>query len=287
MSVSLRIYRGPEDLDLQNAFWVQATRDLPWCWKPTISPALYAQRARFDPRSRCFAFDDERLVGYMSFTGQGEFVSLGYPWVLPGYEGELQEILYDAVYAFAAGAEYGGKRFAQRLRGQWTNQIRFFERHGFEAQSIGPILAFDLRSALDPQSWVSGHVELREEFCWDDFYRLSAGRATPEQGAMLKQYLETVDFDFAIKATHGGHTVGTIGVAIRPDTRFAEMIAVAIAPKAPDALISCLSAAVRHARSRKAEFLGTKPIAMDGSIDVLTYMGFQHVSNELLFSKNI
>jgi hypothetical protein len=106
-------------LHLQNAFWVQVTRDLPWCWKPTTSPTLFARGTQFDPRSRCFAFDDDRLVGYMSFTGHGDFVSLGYPWVLPGYEGELQEKLYDAVYCFAAGPEHGGRTFAQRLRQQW------------------------------------------------------------------------------------------------------------------------------------------------------------------------
>ena len=91
MTVTLRNYRGPEDIHLQNAFWVQVTRDLPWCWKPTISPLLYAKGAQFDPRSRCFAFDGDRLVGYMSFTGQGEFVSLGYPWVLPGYEASCKK----------------------------------------------------------------------------------------------------------------------------------------------------------------------------------------------------
>jgi hypothetical protein len=81
MTISLRNYRGPEDIQLQNAFWVQVARDLPWSWKPTISPLLYSQGAQFDARSRCFAFEEGRLIGYMSFTGQAEFVSLGYPWV--------------------------------------------------------------------------------------------------------------------------------------------------------------------------------------------------------------
>jgi hypothetical protein len=41
MAITLRNYRCPEDIDLQNAFWMQATRELPWCWKPTISPYIY------------------------------------------------------------------------------------------------------------------------------------------------------------------------------------------------------------------------------------------------------
>jgi hypothetical protein len=64
MAVTLRNYRGPNDIHLQNAFWVQATRELPWCWRPTIAPVLYAKGAQFDPRSRCFAFEGDRLVGY-------------------------------------------------------------------------------------------------------------------------------------------------------------------------------------------------------------------------------
>jgi hypothetical protein len=70
MTVTLRNSRDAEDIRLQNAFWVQVTRDLPWCWKATISPFLYSQGAQFDPRSRCFAFEGDRLVGYMSFTGR-------------------------------------------------------------------------------------------------------------------------------------------------------------------------------------------------------------------------
>jgi hypothetical protein len=62
MTVTLRNYGGPEDIHLQNAFWLQATRDLRWCWKPTISPLLYSKGAQFDPRSRRFAFDGDRLV---------------------------------------------------------------------------------------------------------------------------------------------------------------------------------------------------------------------------------
>ena len=139
MAISLRHYRGPEDLHLQQAFWVQATRTLPWCWKPTVSPVLYSKGPQFDPRSRCFAFDGDRLLGYCSFTGQGEFVSMGYPWVLPGYEGELQERLYDAVYEFAASREYGGRRFAQRFRQPWTAQITFFEQHGFVIGRSDPV----------------------------------------------------------------------------------------------------------------------------------------------------
>jgi hypothetical protein len=85
MVLTLRTCQRPTDIELQDRFWLQVTRELPWCWKPTVSPRLYAKGTQFDPRSWCFAFEESRLVGYLSFTAQREFASLGYPWVLPGF----------------------------------------------------------------------------------------------------------------------------------------------------------------------------------------------------------
>ena len=287
MGVTLRNYRGPEDLQLQNDFWVQATRHLPWCWKPTLSPVLYSKGAQFDPRSRCFAFEGERLVGYASFTGDGEFVSFGYPWVLPGYEGELQEKLYEAVYGFAASREYGGRKFAQRFREQWTAQVSFFERHGFVRQRPDPIYAVDLRAATISQVPVGCDLECSARFCWDDFHELSAARLPAPELSMWKQYLQTVDFDFAVKASRGGVPAAYLGIAIRHDTGFAELIAVAVEPAAVGVLGACLAVAVGEARSRKAAHFGTKAIPVEGSAEILAQAGFEKVSEELLLSKNI
>jgi hypothetical protein len=44
MVLTLRAYRGPEDIQPQNRFWLQVTRKMPRCWKPTISPRLYVLR---------------------------------------------------------------------------------------------------------------------------------------------------------------------------------------------------------------------------------------------------
>jgi hypothetical protein len=191
MTITLRNYRGAEDIHLQSAFWMQATRGLPWCWKPTISPLLYSQGTQFDPRTRRFAFEGDRLVGYMSFTGQGDFVSLGYPWVLPGYEGEVQEELYDAVYGFAASPEYGGRTFAQRLRKQWTEQVSFFKRHGFVVERSDPIYALDLRTVTASQIPATCQIEFPAQFCWDDFHALCAGRLPAQELSRWKQYFLT------------------------------------------------------------------------------------------------
>jgi hypothetical protein len=114
------------------------------------------------------------------FHGQAEFVSLGYPWVLPGHEGELQEELYDAVYGFAASPEYGGRTFAQRFREQWSNQVSFFERHGFVVQRMDPIYVLDLRAVTASQIQPRCQVACPAQFCWDDSNELSSGRIPAE-----------------------------------------------------------------------------------------------------------
>ena len=287
MAVTFRNYRSAEDIHLQNGFWMQVTRDLPWCWKPTTSPILYSKGAQFDPRSRCFAFEGDRLVGYMSFTGQGEFVSLGYPWVLPAYEGVLQEELYDAVYGFAASPKYGGKRFAQRFREQWTDQVSFFKRHGFVVQRSDPIYALDLHTANTSGIPSRFRVDYAAQFCWDDFHALSAGRLAAQQLSIWKEYFQTVDFDFAVKATHNGVSVAYMGIAIRRDTGFAELVAVTVEPTAVDAIVPCLGVTVAELRSRNAVSLGTKPIPTEAAAETIMEMGFKKVSEELSLSKDI
>ena len=285
--MNFRNYQGAEDLDLQEKFWIEVTRALPWCWKRTTSPNLYANSAQFDPRSRRFAFEGDRLVGYMSFTGQAEFVSLGYPWVLPGYEGELQQQLWDAVYGFAASQEYGGRTFAQRFRRPWTAQIDFFKQHGFAELRVDPLYALDLRGQMSAQTSGPYRVEIQLEFHWEEFEPLAAIRSPAEQLEMFKLYFQTVDFDFATRATRHETPVAYLGFAIRSDTGFAELIAAGLDPRAEDAITSCLLAAVGTLRSRNALLLATKPIPGESATETLIAMGFRKVSEEVLLSKSI
>lgn len=80
MAIEFRHFKDDGDLDMQYAFWLDITYSLPWAWKLTRSPSQFKADPNFDPRSRYFAFEDDQLVGYMSFTAYGSFVSLSYPW---------------------------------------------------------------------------------------------------------------------------------------------------------------------------------------------------------------
>jgi hypothetical protein len=155
---------------------------------------------QFDQRSRCFAFEDDRLVGYMSFTGQGKFVSPGYPWVLPGYEGSLQETLYERVYGFAASPEYSGTTFAQRSRQPWPAQVSFFERQGFTEVKSTPVYALDVRSARIPEISIVPGIEIRHGFRWEEFREHASGYAE-EELKMFELYFLSVEFDFSVTAT--------------------------------------------------------------------------------------
>jgi N-acetylglutamate synthase-like GNAT family acetyltransferase len=103
---------------------------------------------------------------------------------------------------------------------------------------------------------------------------------------MWKQYFRTVDLGFAVRAQRNGMAVACMGIAIRRDTGFAEMIAVAVEPAALDLLASCLGAAATQSRSRKARYLGTKAIPLNSTDEVLAQVGFEKVSEELLLSKS-
>jgi hypothetical protein len=270
----------------KNAFWMQATWELAWCWRPTISPYIYARGVQFDPRSRCFAFEDDRLVGYMSFTGKGKFVSLGYPWVLPGYEGALQGTLYERVYGFAASPEYGSTTFAQRFRQPWPAQISFFKRHGFaEAQST-PVYVLEARSAKIQEISIVSGIEIRQGFRWEEFRQRASGYGEKELN-MFEQYFRSVDFDFSVTATSRSGRAAHLSFAIRPDTGFAELIAVARDPGGPEMLAPCLASSLHELRSRKVRFLGTGPVPEEGAFETLLRMGFNQVSKQVLLSKSI
>jgi hypothetical protein len=283
--IRLRPYTTPDDLDLQHKFWLQATRDLRWCWKPTRSPDIHLKGPRFDPRSRCFAVEEDRVVGYMSFSGQAPFVSLGYPWVLPGYEGELQERLYDTVYGFASSPEYGGKTFAQRLREPWEAQISFFRSHGFLEQQRTPIYALDVPAAKIEHDPGELQIQIESQFLWNEFYELAVAQLAPNLLDMLAQYYQSVDFDFSVMAVCEGKSVAYSGFTLRHDTGFAEMNAVAAAQPGTVAFEVCLAAATRELRTRGASFLATGPLSLRGGDDLLRGFGFKKVSEEVLLWK--
>ncbi|WP_270179750.1 hypothetical protein [Alkalihalobacillus sp. CinArs1] len=230
MSIRYRYYEGPEDLTLQYDFWKKVTSDLPYAWKPTISPSQFVTQEQFHPKSRAFAYDGDTLVGYMSFTGSREFVSLGYPWVLEGYEGAVQDELYDRVYGFAVSEEFGAEKFAQRFRSQWKKPIDFFLSKGFEVMNASPIVGTSLDGIATKQSdLIPYRVEQGFQFDkWEDLERRFNRNTSDAEIEMMRQYYSSVNFDYGIEYRMNGERGGYAGVAIRKDTNYAEVIAMSL-----------------------------------------------------------
>lgn len=221
MKITYRFYESEKDLQRQIDFWIKRTKLLPYAWKPTISPNIFIEQENFHPKSRCFAFDVNQMVGYMSFTGSKEFVSLGYPWVLPGYEGIIQDELFKRVYGFAESDEFGAKLFAQRFRSDWKEQIDFFLSKGFEVTRRSPIL---IKELSDSNHTNASKVE--NDFQFDKWANVTKQNevVTEEQLSMMKEYYGSVQFDFSISFENEGY----FGVTIRKDTAYAEILAVAL-----------------------------------------------------------
>lgn len=235
MTIIYRFYENDSDLELQYDFWTKITKELPYAWKPTSSPKIFQSQSEFNAKSRCFAFDDDQLVGYMSFSGNGNFVSLGYPWTLPEYEGAVQDELFSKVFGFAISKEYGGKVIAQRFRGQWNKQINYFLSKGFEitgrSQIIGaqyPILIKNIQNIPDFT------FQIKDEFKFDIWKNLKLKQQTysKEQITMMNEYYRSIEFDYSVECKIGEEIIAYFGVTIRPDTAYSEILAVALHEKA-------------------------------------------------------
>lgn len=230
MTIKYRFYESDKDQHLQYAFWNEQTSKLPYAWKPTKSPILFREQTYFHPQSRSFAFDGDELVGYISFSGSGDFVSLGYPWVKEGYQ-EIRDTLFDKVFGFASSKAYGGKVFAQRFREQWVDQIDYFQSKGFEITNASPILGKHLTGEQTTFNVpFKGEWNIMEGFDFDQWKSVieKNGECSLQDLLMLEEYYRSVDFDFSLVGEVSGEIVAVIGVTLRKDTHYAEVLAVSI-----------------------------------------------------------
>ncbi|MGF3102743.1 hypothetical protein [Rossellomorea sp. DUT-2] len=228
MSITYKYFQGENDLALQYDFWRKITSTLPFAWKPTMSPLMFKEQNEFDPRSRCFAYDGDDLVGYMSFTGRGDFVSLGYPWVLSGYEG-IQDELFERVYGFAVSDEYGGKILAQRFREQWENQILYFEKMGFEITNESELIGRYLTNVGSKED-IEFSWEISNEFIFEDWRSIMEenDEVNEAQIKMMEEYYSSVDFDFSIAFFNEEQMIGVMGITLRDDTKYSEVLSFGI-----------------------------------------------------------
>lgn len=287
MTITFRFYEDASDLDLQYSFWNEVTKNLPYAWKPTLSPKLFETQTEFNEKSRVFAFENEKLIGYMSFSGKGEFVSLGYPWVLPEYEGSVQDELFEKVYEFATSEEYGGKVLAQRFRSQWSRQIDYFLSKGFEitnrTQIIGaqyPILLKNIAPIPDFS------YEIKDAFQFDIWKKLKMKQQSlsDEQVSMLNEYYRSIEFDYALECKIGDEIIAYFGITIRPDTDYSEILAVAFDQKVIPYFYDVLTLVHNENINRKVKTITMSKSHLPKGI-ILEKLGFAALTEDVMMYK--
>lgn len=276
MTITYRFYEGQEDIQRQIDFWIKCTKQLPYAWKPTISPNKFIEQEHFHPKSRCFAFEGNQLVGYMSFTGSKEFVSLGYPWVLPGYEGIVQEELYERVYGFAESNEFGAQMFAQRFRGDWKEQIDFFLSKGFEVTRRSPILIKNLSVSND-----ANESKAEDDFQFEQWKNVIKQKesVSEEQLSMMNEYYGSVQFDFSVSFESEGY----FGVTIRADTKYAEILAVAV-KRDSTKFLDMIKEVLKECQSKGVNVVGIAESHLPNKVS-LRDLGFQVLTEDVMLMK--
>ncbi|MEH6937888.1 hypothetical protein V7056_08500 [Bacillus sp. JJ664] len=284
MTITFRFYENSSDLDLQYSFWKSMTKNLPYAWKPTLSPKLYESQIEFNEKSRVFAFENEKLIGYMSFSGKGDFVSLGYPWVLPEYEDSVQDELYEKVFEFAASDEYGGKVFAQRFRSQWNKQIDYFLSKGFQitsqSQIIGaryPILLKNIQPIPDFSFEIKDNFQFDE---WKDI-KMKQQALTNEQLSMLNEYYSSIEFDYALECKIADEPIAYFGMTIRADTNYSEILAVALDQKAIPFFYDLMTLVHNENISRKVKTVTMSKSHLPKGI-ILEKLGFAALTEDIM-----
>ncbi|MGD6847761.1 hypothetical protein [Rossellomorea aquimaris] len=254
MSITYKYFEGENVLALQYDFWRKITSTLPFAWKPTMSPILFKEQKEFDPRSRCFAYEGDDLIGYMSFTGKGDFVSLGYPWVLSGYEG-IQDELFERVYGFAVSDEYGGRILAQRFREQWKDQILYFEAKGFEITNESKLIGKYLSKVESTEDNIEFSWKVSNEFIFEDWRSIMEenDEVNEAQIKMMEEYYSSVDFDFSISFFNEEQMIGVMGVTLREDTNYSEVLSFGILQEFKIHKGKMICVLMNEARSRGAE----------------------------------
>jgi hypothetical protein len=282
MTITYRHFESPEDLNLQYDFWIEATRTLPYAWKPTKSPKQFFTQKEFHPKSRLFAFDGKKLVGYMSFTGKGDFVSLGYPWVLPEYK-YIQDELFHQVYSFATSKEYGGKVLAQRFRKQWEDQIHYFLNKGFEITNSSPIVGRKLNETLLLNDDNELTYEIKNDFEFPKWKAIkeASNNIGPDELEMMKEYYSSVDFNFSIHFSNAGRELGYFGITIRPDTGFSEIIAVGLSDGADAYILPMLNIISKESLKRGASVIAMYKSELPDEIS-LNDLLFEVISEDVM-----
>ena len=277
MSFNYRNFHDTRDLELQYSFWNDITKPLPWAWKPTRSPSIFYDSNEFNPNSRWFAFQDNDLVGYQSFTGKDNFVSIGYPWTLDEYKDEIRDELWDRIF-YTASSEFNGQNYLQRFRIDWKDQIDYFLEKDFEKIAEYPLYVKKITKSGDSLLPRDITIKMHNEFNFHSFSDLilQNDKTQLNQIMNLKPYYDSLEFDYCFEIDFKNKLAGYFGITIRKDTKYGEINAFFINPQnISDDNFEVVLNYISHKIEKECEHLGWTTSYEDIVSQYFTNSGFK------------
>jgi len=286
--IRYRNFQDIHDLELQRKFWLEVTRELPWAWKPNKTQLHFAQDPDFDPRTKIFAYDETELVGYISCIKRETFIPFGFPWVAKGYEGEVQEELFNRMFEYASGP-LGGKSFLQRFREEWCTQIDFFKKKGFKLAFSYPIYIRDLSSTQLEISDSNLTQNILPSLPSDILVDLASKdpRYGKENLTELTSYYNDVDFDLILVLYDQDQAVSMAAVTSREDTNYSEMNLIVSDRKYPKATANILEHTLKELHKRNRKHVSITLEEEDPIIETIEGYNFLPQSRSVFYSKEL
>jgi hypothetical protein len=182
-AAKIRLY-GPGDDAVQVSIYNEAAAALPRFKPATLDEVRRRSRdPSCDPAARFVAVVEGRPLGYATYQTNGR---VSFPWCRKGHE-DLADPLFARV--LESMKERGLPRAFAAYRADWTEQQRFFARHGFElrCEMVGFVLDFaDMPTPSAKPA--SGIGPLRPEDV-PAVLQLGAGVLRVRDAAELERYL--------------------------------------------------------------------------------------------------
>ncbi len=219
----------------------------------------------------------------MSFSGQGTFVSPGYPWHLEGYE-HIRDQLWDRVFGYASG-EHGGNQFLQRFRASWTQQIDYFLSKGFEIVSKNPMLM------VDPSERISlpdhNYIVTTDPFDTDIYFSTILTNTNFHESQLddLREYYGVVEFDTSVQIGDQSGVRAVVATSDRTDTGFSDILALTYPKDDPELLRIMITSLLAQLKDQRVVNI---TLGSDASeIPVLRELGFETRDHEIYVSLNL
>lgn len=226
MTLTYRNYETHEDLTLQRNFWIEATKNLAFPWKPSFIQDYYKKKTDFDPRSKFFAFEGDQLIGYQSFIAGSNFIGLGYPWVHDHpKKHEIQEKLWNDTMDIL-NKDFPNRFIKQRFREQWKDQIQFFLDRGFSIDKEYPMYVHNVRKDYSFELPNKKIMKTSFEGLREDLLRNVLQTKKSYDSERINRAIRSardIDYDISIYLESEGKPIAYAGLTTRFDASYSEI----------------------------------------------------------------